>query len=249
MELEISDAHAHLNEISDLDCQIIEAKKKNVHYIVGVGMEIESNEKILKIANSHENVLPAIGYHPWVISYEKVHENLNYLRQNALKVCAIGEVGLDYKVKTPKELQKKVFEEILQIASEYKKPLIIHARYSHKTCLKMVKDSGITAAIFHWYSGPKDLLDEIIMCNYYISVTPALAYSPPHREAASYAPLEHILLETDAPVEYRGKESRIVDVWESLKFLSEIKGLPLEEVARVTSLNFKKVFGILEEKI
>lgn len=242
--LELCDAHAHLNELRDIEEQLDEAISQGVRYIVGVGMDIESNKEIIEIGSRFSNVIVALGYHPWSVKDESSDQNIQFLKENINRARALGEIGLDYKAKAPKKVQQKVFEEIAQIGKEFQKPLIIHARYSHKRCFEIIKSIGIQSAIFHWYSGPVEVLKKIIDEGYFISVTPALSYSPTHREAASFAPIQHILLETDAPVEYEGSEARLVDILKSLKLLSELRGMSLEAVAEITSKNFKQIFDV-----
>ena len=108
----------------------------------------------------------------------------------------------------------------------------------------MVKEMKIERAVFHWYSGSLVLLDEILSRGYYISATPALVYSPPHREAIKRAPIERILLETDTPVSYQGKEARPKDVQVSLKEVARLKKLDPSTVTEQTTANASRFFGI-----
>jgi len=237
-KITLVDGHAHLDEIEDLEDALREASEAQLKGIVGVGVDRASNEKILKIAEENPGVVyPAIGYHPWEMKEEKVEENLSFIRAHVERCVALGEIGLDYKVKVKKDLQWRVFGELLGIALENDKPVIIHCRYSHKRALEMVIEKGIERAVFHWYTGPIDLLDEILKRGYFISATPALAYSPPHQEAVRKAPLERILLETDSPVSYQGKEARPKDVWITLKEVARLKGVDLPTVAEQTTAN------------
>ena len=102
----------------------------------------------------------------------------------------------------------------------------------------------IKHAVFHWYSGPVDLLDEILSMGYFISATPALVYSPPHQEAIKRAPLDRILLETDTPVRYQGKESRPKDVYITLGEVARLKRLEPYRVAIQTTANAFQFFRI-----
>ncbi len=241
----IMDSHAHLDGLSDLSVSLNEAKERGVCGIVAVGMDVGSNERVLKIAEENYNyVYPALGYHPWEIREGGIEENLNFIRSHINECVALGEIGLDYKIKLKKEIQWRVFEELLNISIESEKPLILHCRFSHRKTFEMVMEKNIKRAVFHWYSGPLDLLDRILSAGYLISATPALIYSPPHREAIKKAPLDKILLETDTPVIYQGRESRPKDVWISLKGVAELKGLDQSFVAKKTAKNFMEFFNI-----
>ena len=160
----------------------------------------------------------------------------------------IGEVGLDYKAKVKKGLQRDVFREILKLSMRFHKPLILHCRYSHERVFSMVSEGGIERAVFHWYTGSLNLLRNIIDAGYFISATPALSYSTPLQEAVKEAPIQRILLETDSPVTYQGHVSRPADVRITLNEVARIKGLSLKEVANQTSRNALELFRHLNGK-
>ncbi len=239
------DGHAHLEELEDLTESLQDAKAAGVCGIMAVGMNAESNQKVLKIAEGNRGyVYPAVGYHPWEIKEKEVETNLSFIRDHAGECVALGEIGLDYKVKVRKELQWRVFGDLLEIALDSNKPVIIHCRYSHRRAFEMVKEREIKRAVFHWYSGPIDLLDKVLSTGYFISATPALAYSPPHQEAIKRAPIERILLETDTPVSYQGKEARPKDVRITLREVARLKGLDPSTVAEQTIENASRFFKI-----
>jgi len=239
------DGHAHLEELEDLRESLQEAEAGGVRDIVAVGMDRESNQKVLQIAKENKGyVYPAIGYHPRQIKREEVEANLSFIRDHVERCVALGEIGLDYKVKVKKELQREVFGELLYIALESDKPVIIHCRFSHRRAFEMVRERKVKRAVFHWYSGPLRLLGEILEAGYLISATPALAYSPPHQEAIKRAPVGRILLETDTPVSYQGRESRPKDVRMTLEEVSRLKGLDPSVVSEQTTENASRFFKI-----
>jgi TatD DNase family protein len=244
-KISLVDVHAHLDQLDDLSNSLEEAKAVGVRGIIGVGMGVESNRKILEIAEENKGyVYPAIGYHPWELKGEEVEDNLSFIRTHLGDCIALGEIGVDYKVKIKKEVQWKVFRELLTIALDFNKPVILHCRFSHQHVLRIVKEQGIKRAFFHWYSGPHSVLEEVLAMGYSISATPALIYSPPHQEAAKQTPLERVLLETDAPVIYQGRESRPKDVGITLREVARLKGLDLSEVSRQTTSNASRFFGV-----
>lgn len=242
---ELIDGHAHLNEVDDIEGALERAAAAGVVRIVAVGMDIASNRRVLEIAASYPGlVLPSVGFHPWSISTEPIEATLAFVRTHLQFCTVLGEVGLDYKTKVKKAVQWEVFARVLGLAAEFEKPVIVHARFSHQRCHRMVSEAKIKNAVFHWYSGPLDLLEKIIADGYFVSCTPALAYSTHHRSAIRHAPLERILIETDCPVEYRGKVSEPAHLIDTLTHLSRLKELPIEQVARITSANARTFFGI-----
>ena len=243
--ISLIDAHAHLEELNDLSGALSEAKSSGVKGIVAVGMDLDSNRRTLEITRTNRGVVfPAIGYHPWEIKENEVEENLSFIKDHMQECIALGEIGLDYKVHVKKDLQWKVFGEILDLAVEYDKPVILHCRFSHKRTYEMVVERAIKRAVFHWYSGPLDLLNNILGSGFFTSAPPALAYSPFHQQAIKKAPLERILLETDTPVIYQGKESRPKGVMISLKEVARLKDLDSLSVAKQTTTNATQFFQI-----
>lgn len=169
---------------------------------------------------------------------------LFFITQNIHRCVALAEVGLDYRVKVKKKLQKAVFSELLKLAVQVNKPVIIHFRFSHRRTYEMAMEAGVEKAVFHWYSGPMDVLDNIIEKGFYVSATPALAYSPHHQAAMEMAPLEKILIETDAPVQYTDRFSEPADLKETLFHLSRIKKVPEDKLAEMVTKNAEKFFGL-----
>ena len=239
------DTHAHLNAVKQIDRVIQTAVSVGVKQIVAVGMDLTSNKKTIELAERYpQTVVPAIGYHPWMIAPAAVDETLAFIENNLGCCVALGEVGLDYKVKVKKKLQQEVFAAVLKIAAETQKPVIVHSRFSYERSFQMVSSMGIAKAVFHWYSGPLDILERIIKKGYYISATPALLYSSFHQAAVKKAPLERILAETDSPVDYQGKISEPAHLVDTLKALSREKERPLSEVAVITAENARRFFGL-----
>jgi len=239
------DSHAHLNEIEAVDAALVRAQEAGITGIVAVGMDLASNRATLELHRRYPHLVhPAVGYHPWSITPEGMDENLAFIRENLGGCVALGEVGLDYKAKAKKKLQQQVFATVLGLAARQGKPVIIHTRFSQPRALRMVKEAGVVKAVFHWYSGSLEVLEEILAEGFFISASPALAYSPPHQAAVQAAPLSQILIETDAPVEYQGKVSEPADLVTTARELSRIKGIELYQVIDITTANAKIFYNI-----
>jgi TatD DNase family protein len=240
--------------MEDLERVLDSAKKAGLIAIVAVGSDIESNTKVLRISDKYRDfVYPALGWHPWYIKESEIEVSLDFIEANIDRAVAVGEVGLDYHKKVrsvaDKELQKRVFRELLRIAKDHKKPALIHSRYAWRDALDMVVEAGLEKAVFHWYTGTSGVLQEIIDRGYYISVTPAVEYHEEHRRAVKEVPLERMLLETDCPVVYqRGRENEFTsspaDLLRSLKGAAALKGISEAEIAEVTTENAVSLFGV-----
>jgi TatD DNase family protein len=241
----VIDTHAHLDELSDSEATIDEARTAGVKAIVAIGQDIPSNEKTLEIAGQHPGfVYPSIGYHPWRLNPDNHEATLAYLDHRLKDCVALGEVGLDYKAKTKKKAQKAIFAELLVLAKKHDRPVIVHCRYVHETAFRMVRDAGVEKAVFHWYSGALDLIPQIAGSGYYMSATPALLHNPYHAKAIQAVPLSNLLLETDAPVRYQELHARPVHVQVTLQEVARVKGMSLEEVGVRTTENARDCFGL-----
>jgi TatD DNase family protein len=239
------DGHVHLSEIEPSEKAVENAVQAGVKRMIAVAMNLDSCGKTLALAHRFpEIVLPAIGYHPWSIKEEDVEDTLLFITQNIHRCVALGEVGLDYKVKVKKKLQKEVFSKLLNLAASVHKPVIIHSRFSYQRTYEMAVEAGVQKAVFHWYSGPVDILDNIIESGFFVSATPALVYSPHHQAAMKRAPVERILIETDAPVQYGDRASEPADLKQTLFHLSRIKKMPEDQLANAVTKNAEKFFGL-----
>lgn len=245
-DMRLIDTHVHLEQIPDLPVIIDRCKEAGVLAIVAAGMDLESNKSIISISKDYPGYcFPALGLHPWSLKgEEEMEECVAFIEDHIDECVAVGEIGLDYKVKVKKKFQHKAFQRVLDLARRFEKPTCIHSRYSYKRTYQMVKESGITKAVFHWYSGPVDCLEMILEDGYFVSATPALKYSEAHRKAISKAPLELVLIETDAPVAYEGEESRPFHIVKTHQELVKLKGLSDEDAAIATTKNAIDFFGL-----
>jgi TatD DNase family protein len=251
------DSHVHLDQLEDIQSALIRAKDAGVCAVVAVGIDYISCVKLTEIIKSSyaTRVFIALGMHPSEINENQIGPILNLIQDNIKEIVAIGEIGLDYwykpakKDKSKKEQQKQVFRTQLQIAKKYGKPVSIHSRGAWNDCLNICLEEKIEKAIFHWYSGPLDILNKLLANNYFISATPSLAYSPQHRDAVKQVPLESLLIETDAPV-YFGKpqmggfRAEPKDVNKTLELVSELKNEAKDKILEQTARNAQDFFGI-----
>jgi TatD DNase family protein len=243
--LKLIDTHAHLDEIKDIREALARAKEAGIRAVVGVGADLAANEKILELAGQYPNfVFPALGLHPWRLNKDNLQANFSLIERELPRCVALGEVGLDFAIETPQQQQEEVLRRLLAIASREKKPVLLHARRAWARALDLLQAFQVERAVFHWYSGPEGVLKEIFERGYFISATPAAAYSERHRRAIKMAPLGRLLLETDAPENYQGNPSEPKDLFISLKAVSELKGQEPTKIADQTFLNAQDFFKL-----
>jgi TatD DNase family protein len=253
----IIDTHIHLEEIENLEEVLQRALQNNIVGLITVGSDYLSNRKNLELSKKIKSpkIYIALGIHPMNINLDELETTAKFIEENIEECIAIGEAGLDYWARgirkncNEKDKQRKILELQLDIAKRYCKPVIIHSRGAWQECYEMVKNKGIEKAVFHWYSGPIEVLTKILCDGYFISATPALEYSIPHRLAIEYTPIENIIVETDSPVRYKTASgetyiSEPKDVLRTLYLLSIIKKIPIDDVINVTTQNAKRIFNI-----
>lgn len=246
------DCHAHLEEQEDPEAAIERAGRAGVRAIVAVGSDLESNRRVLSLSGQHGEVTvhAALGIHPWRLEGRDVEQDLAFMERNLGGAVAVGEVGLDFWLKEARKdplhrkRQEDVFRRALSMGRDLSKPVIIHARGAWEECLRLVLEERISKAVFHWFSGPLQILREVLKQGYLISATPAAHYSEKHQSAIREAPLERILLETDSPVVYEGRRSEPADVVRTLQAVAGIKQIAEEQVAKVTKKNAVGFFGL-----
>ncbi len=251
------DTHAHLfypNFNEDLDDVIIRAKESGIDYIIVPATDLENSRLIIELVKKYDFIYGAVGVHPhdtknWDNSLvEKIEE----LASND-KIVAIGEIGLDYFYDfSPKEKQIEAFKAQLELALKINKPVIIHNRESDEDMMSIIRsyqDSGLKAQ-FHCFSGTFEQARELIKLNHFISFTGNITFNKADnlRETISRLSLESIMLETDSPFmtpePHRGKRNEPQYVKYVAEQLAEIHHLNVEDVARVTSYNVFRMFGI-----
>lgn len=248
------DTHAHLNDVEDIDSALKAAKEAGVVTIVAQGVDLESNKRNLEIKQKFSNIdiRLAFGIHPGNIVADQIDETLEFIRLHKEDIVAIGETGLDFwyrwarKDEEKKSQQREVFQKQIDLAKEFDLPIVVHSRGAWSDCFSMAKENDVKKSVFHWYSGPEDILENILDQGYFISATPALSYSKELQNAIRFAPMDRILIETDTPVFFRigdGFQSEPKDVFRTLEFLAEIKKIDLDQAAEILNKNAQKLFG------
>ena len=255
------DTHAHIDHIENWQQALDEAAAAGVEAVMAVTVDWASMQKTLEIQKGvrRPRIYVALGIHPGNIKAEEVEETLQFLRAHIREAAAVGEIGLDFWYKwvrkddAKKEEQRRVFRRQLEIAQEFELPVIVHARGTWRESFETVRSVGLAKALFHWYSGPLDVLDDIIKEGYLVSASPSLAYSPPSREAIARAPIDQTLIETDSPVFYRtgegegGFEAGPKDVFKTLAAYVQLKNLGEDKALEIFNRNARRFFS-LEEK-
>lgn len=255
-KLGLIDSHAHIyykDYVGDFEEMLQRAEDCGVAAILVVGTDIESSRQSVELASKYRQIYAAVGIHPHDASRvtEKCYEIIRELALSHEKVVAIGEIGLDfYRDRSPRDEQEIVFRRFMQMANELNKPVIIHDRDAHQRILAVLRDEKKCSGVLHCFSGDADMAKEVIEMGYYISIPGTITYpnNETQRNVVRSTSIEKILLETDCPyltpVPHRGKRNEPAYVAYAAEQVAELKGLTVEDVARITTKNVCDLFGI-----
>ena len=249
------DSHAHLNdEAFDQDrAELLETfKDAGVGLVMNAGCSLESSREGIALAEAYPWIYCSVGAHPDPAD-EVNEEVLEVYRQMCEhpKVKAIGEIGLDYYYETiHRDAQMRAFRIQMQLAEELDMPVIVHERDAHDDGMSIVKEFPNVKGVFHCYSGSTEMARQLVNMGWYIGFTGVLTFKNARKavETAASIPLERILLETDcpymAPEPYRGKRNHPGYLPRMAEKLAQIRGIPVEDVIRVTTENAKRLYRI-----
>lgn len=245
-----TDSHCHLT-ISAADALLSRAREAGVVGFVVPGTKLDDAPEAVAIANRHEGVWCAVGFHPHEAKDcdDAAFAEIERLAGDS-KVVAIGECGLDYHyMHSPRETQIAVFERHIALAKKLDKPIIVHNRESTDDCVEILLHSGCRG-ILHSYTESLDVARKLVEAGFYISFSGIVTFRSAEmlRGVASALPHDRVLIETDtpflAPVPYRGKDNEPAFVVKIAELLATLWGKPLEYVADVTTRNFERGFSV-----
>jgi len=253
------DTHAHLEmrEFNDDREDVVKrAREAGVEYIITIGTTVESCRDAVLLADKYDFIYAAIGIHPHEVKdiLHPAYEIIRHFAQHK-KVVAYGEIGLDYHYEnSPRTDQKRKFRDMLHEARELKLPIIVHDRDAHEDMLQILSEewSPELGGVMHCYSGDADMAKRLIEMGFLLSIAGPVTYPKAEalREVVRQIPIEHLLVETDAPylspVPMRGKRNEPAFVRHTAEAVAKVKGLTLDDVARITSFNAMQLFGLGE---
>ena len=251
------DTHAHLfypNFEEDLYQVISRAQESDIDYILVPATDLKTAEQVVELTEKYEMIYGAVGIHPhdtknWTSS---LISKIEKLAKNK-KIVAIGEIRLDYYYDfSPKEKQIEAFKAQIELALKLNLPVIIHNRDSDEDVMEIIRSycgTGLKAQ-FHCFNGSIEDAMELVGMNFMISFTGNITFKKADnlRKILQHIPPENLLLETDSPfmtpVPHRGKRNEPSYVKYIAEQIAELHKLRLIDIARITSFNAFRTFGI-----
>lgn len=254
------DSHCHINfpELSDRLPAILDKMEKNqVTHALCVSVTLPDFPQVLALAEAHANIYASVGVHP---DYEDTPEpTVELLAQQAEhpRIVAIGETGLDYyRLSGDLEWQRQRFRTHIRASRASGKPLIIHTRAASDDTLRILNEEkagtnhGGVAGVMHCFTESQAVANAALDMGFYISFSGIVTFKNARdlQAVAREVPLERMLIETDspylAPVPMRGKTNEPGYVRHVAEFLADLKGVPLQTLADMTSQNFRTLFRV-----
>ncbi|ABK19296.1 TatD family hydrolase [Syntrophobacter fumaroxidans] len=249
------DTHAHLDFpefAQDLPAVLERAAKADVRKIITIGISLASSREAVGLAGRYPGVYATVGIHPHdaFLLDEKATEILRELSRQE-KVLAIGEAGLDYyRDYQPRAIQRKCLRRQLEVAADEKLPVVFHVRQAFDDFFRIVPEylPSLVGAVMHCFSGDWTTAERCLDLGFHLSIPGTVTFPKAEllHDVVRRAPLDRLLVETDAPylapIPHRGKVNEPAFVYHTARKVAELRGCPFTVVADQTTLNAQRVF-------
>jgi TatD DNase family protein len=255
LPVEVLDAHCHLDlQDEGVEQAIAEAASVGVTTLVTIGIDVPSSEWGVEIAREHDDVWATVAIHPNE-SPTATDADLDAIARLAVlaSVVGIGETGLDH-FRTGEEgraRQEESFRRHIQIAKDVGKALVIHDRDAHDDVLRVLDEEGAPEhTVFHCFSGDAEMAKVCADRGYVMSFAGNVTFknAQPLRDALAVAPLDLLLVETDAPfltpMPHRGQPNASYLIPTTLRAMAEVKEVDLGVLCTAVAANGRRVFGL-----
>lgn len=248
------DSHCHLDRLDKTPEQLADvvafAKQRGVEHFLCVSVSLKDFPEMVSKVKAFEDVSVSCGVHP--LHQEDACTYQELLTMASLpEVVAVGETGLDYFYSAEsKAVQLVSFVDHIKVANQLQKPLIIHTRDAREDTINLLKQHKLpeTKGVLHCFTETLEMAKAAIELGFYISISGIVTFKTATelQQVVEALPLDKLLIETDspwlAPVPYRGKQNQPGYVVEVAEFIAELKGVSVEELARITTNNFYTLF-------
>jgi TatD DNase family protein len=251
----ITDSHAHVFWSSfDEDRELVleRARAAQVSRMVVVGTNLATSQAAFALCRDRAGLFPTAGIHPHDCAQALEADYAGIADLARERACvAVGETGLDlFKEYSPRALQADSFRWHLRLAVELDKPVVVHCRDAHEATVELLREFPLVRGVMHCYSmGPGELAP-YLEAGLFISFSGVVTYprNDANRAAARAVPVDRLLVETDcpylAPQGQRGRRNEPALVRGVLEVLARERGADFEELARATSANAERLFGL-----
>ena len=249
------DSHAHVDDASfDADrTQVLErAAQAGVGQVVVPGVDAAGWPRIAALCQRHAGLAPAFGLHPLFLAQHRpghLEALRTWLREG--NPVALGEIGLDFYVEElDRELQQHYFEAQLALAGQFDLPVIVHARRAVEEVVLTLRRFPGLRGVVHSFAGSRQQAERLYDMGFLLGIGGPVTYPRAKRlrQLVAEMPIEHLLLETDAPDQpnagHQGERNEPVRMLDTLAIIAELRGEPREAVAAATTANACRLFRL-----
>ena len=253
----IFDTHAHYEDVQfDIDRAELLGKleQAGIGMVADAASDLKSIEQVLNLAHQYDFLYAVIGIHPSE-TQELDETKFSWIEEKSIaaKVVAIGEIGLDYHYPEPSHnIQKEWFARQMELARRRKLPIVVHSIDAARDTLDMIKTTHAEniGGDIHCFSYGKEIAREYLNMGFYLGIGGVLTFKNAHKlkEVVEYAPIDRILLETDAPYlapePVRGSRNTSMNLPYVVKAIAQIKQMEYDEIIEITQQNAKKMYHL-----
>jgi TatD DNase family protein len=246
------DSHCHLDFAKPEERAgiIARARGAGVRTLLTISTKLHEFSGVRAIAEGDPDIWCSVGVHPHEAEVEPAAAEALVALTSHPKVVGIGETGLDfYYEHSPREQQAQVFRSHLAAARETGLPVIVHTRDADPETIAILEEEKPQAGVIHCFSTGRTLAEHAVAMGFYISISGIATFKNAQglRDIIRDLPLERLLVETDAPylapVPMRGKTNEPAFVVHTAALVAQLKGVTQDEIARITTENFFKLFA------
>jgi TatD DNase family protein len=251
------DSHCHLDDHRydpDRETMIARAHTAGVGHFVTIGCDLETSRAAVTLAQRDPLISATVGVHPHEVKLIEPgwYDELRSLAQSD-RVVAYGEIGLDYHYDhSPRDVQRTRFREQVQLAREFRLPIVIHTREAQEDTINILKEekAGELGGVFHCFSGDAWLAKDALDLGFYLSFSGVITFQNAVmlRDIVKTVPLDRILIETDSPyltpAPHRGKRNEPAYVRFVAEKIAELHGISVEQVEEATTENTRRLFRL-----
>ncbi len=243
----LADSHCHLDWFREPESVVQRAVKSGVSAILSNSTSPENIGPNLELSKKFKEVGCAIGLHPvdlLSLGEAQIMAAVKLVESRVHEAAAVGEIGMDFKHANAaqKKLQERVFRGFVAIAIGAKKPVVVHARFAEPECLDILEELGAKKVHLHWFTNFHENAQKAVELGYFISCGPIIFSDPASAEVVKGIPLESLLLETDAPVFFKGKQSEPSWIPEVCAKVAQLHGVENSVAESKTGKNFTKLY-------
>ncbi len=240
------DVHCHIDQYRDPLSIVKESENKGIITVCQTNLPSHFQIGMRHLVGFKKTRL-ALGLHPLLASKSSAEIRLfeNYIGMTSY----IGEIGLDFsrEGKSTKGCQLDIFKKILQLINDRPRFISVHSRSAEAEVLHLLSDNKIKTSVFHWYTGPIDLISDIVKKGHYFSVNHQMIKTNTGRKILENIPPDKLLTETDGPHIKIGQRPAVpADIALLEKYISSMWGISSEEASNKIKANFFNIINLLK---